>query len=450
MKKINTILLLVLMFFPLFKANAFSLYYNENYEDNEFKIEVSVNKESSLPKAIEGLINFNSDSFELIDIVENNSAIEKWIIAPYLNENNQISFSGIFNSNIDDDILLFNLIFKKINTGELNLVIDSGIILAEQDTLYDLELIKKPSIFNVKSPTHPNAETWYSNKNVKLVWDIPSDAKTVKILIDEKEDSYPTIEYSDPVIKEKEIDLDDGIWYFHIRYFGDDGWSPVEHRKIMIDTEKPNFSDVTVKKDSIEFFAEDDLSGVELYELIIPSSNQKYYTDKTNFKLPKSGKYNIILRGYDKAENYLEKEIVVTVKETPSPYFSKIVLDENKVFVLGNIDNLDSKIYVSIVGKDLNIVDEINVHSDGSFIYTIQDLNPGLYNFYLTAIADNGFSKKNEIILVIEDDASRNFIANFAITYVLLILGLILIYNFSKKDKKNKKKKKIKNKKYEL
>ena len=90
------------------------------------------------------------------------------------------------------------------------------------------------------------------------------------------------------------------------------------------------------------------------------------------------------------------------------------------------------------------------MHSDGSFIYTIQDLNPGLYNFYLTAIADNGFSKKNEIILVIEDDASRNFIANFAITYVLLILGLILIYNFSKKDKKKKKKKKIKNKKYEL
>jgi len=85
MKKINTILLLALMFFPLFKANAFSLYYNENYEDNEFKIEVSVNKESSLPKAIEGLINFNSDSFELIDIVENNSVIEKWIIAPYLN-----------------------------------------------------------------------------------------------------------------------------------------------------------------------------------------------------------------------------------------------------------------------------------------------------------------------------------------------------------------------------
>lgn len=450
MKKINTILLLALMFFPLFKANAFSLYYNESYVDNEFKIEVSINKESSLPKAIEGLINFNSDSFELIDIVKNNSVIEKWIIAPYLNENNQISFSGIFNSNIDDDILLFNLIFKKINTGELNLVIDSGIILAEQDTLYDLELIKKPSIFNVKSPTHPNAETWYSNKNVKLMWDVPSDAKIVKILIDEKEDSYPTIEYSDPVIKEKEIDLDDGIWYFHIRYFGDDGWSPVEHRKIMIDTEKPNFLDITVKKELIEFFAEDSLSGIELYELNIPSLDQTYYTDKTNFKLPKSGKYNIILRGYDKAENYLEKEIVVTVKETPSPYFSKIVLDENKVFVSGNIDNLDSKIYISIVGKDLNIVDEVSVHSDGSFIYTIQDLNPGLYNFYLTAIAENGFSKKNEIILVIGDDTSRNLIANFVITYVLLILGLILIYNFSKKDKKKKKKKKIKNKKYEL
>ena len=269
-------------------------------------------------------------------------------------------------------------------------------------------------------------------------------------MIDEKEDSYPTIEYSDPVIKEKEIDLDDGIWYFHIRYFGDDGWSPVEHRKIMIDTEKPNFLDITVKKELIEFFAEDSLSGIELYELNIPSLDQTYYTDKTNFKLPKSGKYNIILRGYDKAENYLEKEIVVTVKETPSPYFSKIVLDENKVFVSGNIDNLDSKIYVSVVGKDLNIVDEVSVHSDGSFIYTIQDLNPGLYNFYLTAIAENGFSKKNEIILVIGDDTSRNLIANFVITYVLLILGLILIYNFSKKDKKKKKKKKIKNKKYEL
>ncbi len=454
MKKINLILLLLAFtVIPLFKANAFSLYYDESHNNDTVNVEINISKDFLLPKAIEGNINFNSDSFELIEIIPNNLTIDKWITSPYLIEDKGIFFSGTFGLKSDNGNL-FNIIFKKNKNDDLKLNLVASTILAEDDKLYNLQEIfseKKDlsSLFNISSSTHSDPESWYSGKDVKLSWQLPLDVQKVKILIDENEVSYPTVEYNEP-IEEKNIELDDGIWYFHIRYFGDNGWSPIEHRKIMIDTQKPAFFNMEVDKDIIKFFGEDELSGIDLYEIDIPTLDQKYIIGEDTFKLSqiKSGIYEAKIKAYDKAQNYIEIEKSLEVKGIDPPHFSGVVLGDEEIFILGYVDDPESKVYASVIGSESSFSDVTKVSDDGKFVHSVQNLTPGLYDLQLMTITDDGVSEKDKkIILVVSKKITFSFIAKVLIACGLVILILILIYIFLKKDvrkKRGRKNKKVK------
>lgn len=412
MKKFR-ITLLALLLLPLFKVGAFSLLYSEDYNNDELKVRVAINKETSL-ETIESLINFNTDVFELIKIDENKDV--QWLNPPYLNENGQVSFTGNFNSN---NSFLFDLYFQRKTEGEIDLKIASGVVQRNK---------------RVRSSTHPKQDIWYANNDLKLEWDLPEDAQIVKILIDKKEDSYPTIEYSDPIIFEKEIDLDEGVWYFHFRYFGDEGWSLTEHRKIMIDTKVPEFLDVVVGKDRIEFFAEDELSGIDYYEISIPQLGEKYITEETSFEIPKirEGTYEFTIRAYDKASNFLEKKDIFKVENTFFPEFSAVTLENRKVTISGFVNDIYSRIFAFIEGEDMSEVKIVNVFSDSSFEYVFEDLKPGVYSFRL---ANEDLNESDRIILIVKE-SEKSFFAYFLILCVFIILSLVLIYNKFLKKKK--------------
>jgi len=447
MKKTNLIpLLLVLILFPLFKADAFSLIYDEPNEESS-EVVISVDRDVPL-EAIEGVIVFDSEAFELLDISLDDSGIETWMTVPYLIEPGKISFSGVFNTERQNDVL-FGLFFDKLKNSKLELSLDSGVALAEGDMLYNLEDIvsTKVSLFNVMSSSHPDSDVWYANDNVKLSWVLPEDVQKVKILIDENERAYPSIEYEE-FITQKNIELDDGVWYFHIRYFGDNGWSPIEDKKIMVDTKNPNKLEVIVKKDLLEFFSEDELSGISEYEIYISELGQKYTTKENyfNFSSIESGTYNVSVRAYDYAGNYLEREVEIVVEAVSSPHFSGIVLGEDEIFVLGYNENPESRVYASISSDDFILRDVVQVSDDGKFVYSFKRLEPGLYNLQLVSISENGTSEKSQkVLLVKQKDFIFGAIAKVLITYVFLILLFILMYACSKKEtKKRKKTKKVK------
>lgn len=451
MKKINLILLsLAFIIFPIFKANAFSLYYNEAHKNDAIEVEINITRDAVSPKAVEGYINFNPESFELVKIIQNNLTIDKWITAPYLIESGKLFFSGTFNPNLNRSDL-FTLVFKKNSDNKLNLNICSSTILGEDDKLYDLQeiFLKKEnslSIFNVTSSTHSDPESWYSNKNVELKWQLPSDAEKIKILIDKNEFSYPSVEYDKP-INIKNIELDDGIWYFHIRYFGNNGWSSIEHRKIMIDTQKPILVDIKNEKGTINFFGQDELSGIDLYEIDIPALNQKYIIGEEVFKLPqlKSGIYDIKIRAYDKAQNYIEINDLLEIKGIDPPHFSGLILGNEELFILGYVNEPKSKVYASINGSEASFSDATKTSEDGKFVHSIQKLTPGLYDLQLMTITDDGISEKNKkIILVVSEKIVFNSLSKVLIACGLIILISISFYIFLKKDNKKTKKRRVK------
>lgn len=451
MKKINLILLsLAFILFPIIKANAFSLYYNEAHKNDTIEAEINITRDAVSPKAVEGYINFNPESFELVKIIQNNLTIDKWMTAPYLIERGKLFFSGTFNPNSNRNDL-FTLVFKKNSDNKLNLNICSSTILGEDDKLYDLQeiFLKKEnslSIFNVTSSTHSDPESWYSNKNVELKWQLPSDAEKIKILIDKNEFSYPSVEYDKP-INIKNIELDDGIWYFHIRYFGNNGWSSIEHRKIMIDTQKPILVDIKNEKGTINFFGQDELSGIDLYEIDIPALNQKYIIGEEVFKLPqlKSGIYDIKIRAYDKAQNYIEINDLLEIKGIDPPHFSGLILGNEELFILGYVNEPKSKVYASINGSEASFSDATKTSEDGKFVHSIQKLTPGLYDLQLMTITDDGISEKNKkIILVVSEKIVFNSLSKVLIACGLIILISISFYIFLKKDNKKTKKRRVK------
>lgn len=442
MKKINLVLLsLVFIILPVLKVNAFSLYYDETHKNNIVEVKVNIAKNIESPKVIEANIDFNSESFELVRITQNNL---NWITTPRLIQSGNLFFSGTLNSND-----LFTLVFKKYNDGELNLSLHESAILNEDDELYSLQEItsreKSLNIFNITSSTHNDPESWYSNKNVELEWELPSDVQKVKLLIDKNESSYPSVEYTDLITK-KNIELDDGVWYFHIRYFGDNGWSPIEHRKIMIDTKKPNL-DVQQEENIITLIGQDELSGIDMYEIDIPALNQKHITKEEVFKLPqlKGGVYDIKIIAYDKAQNYVEMSKSLEIKEIDSPHFSGLILGNEELFLLGYVDNSKSKVFASIIGTDSSFSNIIETDNNGKFVYTMGKLSPGLYDLQIVAITDDGVSEENKkIVLVIAEKVVLNPVAIALIVCGLIILIIISFYIFLNKDNKKTNKKKNK------
>ncbi|MDD3919019.1 MAG: hypothetical protein PHX52_00370 [Candidatus Pacebacteria bacterium] len=446
MKKTNLLLLLlVFIFFPLLKADAFSLNYNQP-TGKVSEIKIGIDKESTSLEAIEGVIVFDPEAYKFLDVSTDDSMIADWTVYPYLADQGKIAFSGIFDSNSQSDNL-FNVFFTKNSLDDLKLSIEAGVVLAENDMLYNLEEMVSfnNSLFNVISSSHPNSDIWYSNKNVELSWTLPEDAQKVKILIDQNEEAYPSVEYDN--LTQKQIALNDGVWYFHIRYFGDNGWSSIENKKIMIDTQAPTEFKIIEKDDRLEFTSTDELSQVEKYEVIVSDKNYIVTDNMFLFSEIGGGKYFIKVKAYDRAGNFTEKDINLEVERIEPPHFSAAVLGTNEIFILGYVDNSVDKVYVSISGDNYDFGELIQISDDGNFVYTTEKLKPGLYDLYFTTISENGLSEESKkVILITEKELVFGSVERTLITYGLIVLLLVLMYACSKKQikKSRKRNKKVK------
>ena len=215
----------------------------------------------------------------------------------------------------------------------------------------------------------------------------------------------------------------------------------------MIDTQKPILVDIKNEKGTINFFGQDELSGIDLYEIDIPALNQKYIIGEEVFKLPqlKSGIYDIKIRAYDKAQNYIEINDLLEIKGIDPPHFSGLILGNEELFILGYVNEPKSKVYASINGSEASFSDATKTSEDGKFVHSIQKLTPGLYDLQLMTITDDGISEKNKkIILVVSEKIVFNSLSKVLIACGLIILISISFYIFLKKDNKKTKKRRVK------
>jgi len=336
---------------------------------NTFSAVVKVNTEGVAINAIEGTLVFNPNELAVISLSKAGSIFDLWVQEPeFSNTLGTINFGGIiFNPGFTGSsgtIITVNFRAKAVSNTKV--AFSSGAVLANDGLgtnvlstmgggVYTLKSTAavpvpketpqvpsvpstgKPSAPNITSPTHPDQGDWYSNNNPVFKWEVPEDVTEVKLILSEKAGTAPVVSYIPPISSKKIENLDDGIYYLNARFKNSFGYGPIASYKVKIDTTAPNdFEIERVNKDDptnprpkLLFATEDNLSGIDRYEMKIGDGDWfeipvelagKPY--KLLLQMP--GKHPVIVRAYDKADNFSEASLNVEVKSIPVPVIEKV------------------------------------------------------------------------------------------------------------------------------
>ena len=341
---------------------------------NTFLVQLKVNSGGVAINAVDGTLIFNPDKLEVISISKTDSVLSLWVQDPtFSNSLGTINFAGGKPSPGYSGAAgtVINITFRARTAGTATLTFAAGSVLADDGKgtnilsslgsgSYTLSgktvtpitppaetgetytppasTSNTPSAPVVSSPTHANENQWYSNNDPEFTWKLPSDVTGVSLLLHEKPTANPGSESDGLLTSMKFDDVEDGIWYFHIKFRNGYGWGETTHRKILIDTQPPEPFQVVVDNDddstnpSPEFLFEttDSLSGIEYYEVIL---NKEVHGTSTaeNIKnnpykpLPLSpGKYTLEVKAYDKARNFSQASTDLTIISITPPEITKI------------------------------------------------------------------------------------------------------------------------------
>ena len=175
------------------------------------------------------------------------------------------------------------------------------------------------------SPSHPNNNRWYKNKSIRLSWPQLSEGSYHYTL-----NHSPIIDAEDKIIKTVNNYLDitvleDGIYYFHIQGESAEGnRGPISNFKIMVDSTPPSppkiqASNEIIQKGEIvrlDFTSEDKLSGLQS-GFYVKINEGILLPVKPPFYIPflELGKYPIVIRVFDKANNFSDSSMVIQVND---------------------------------------------------------------------------------------------------------------------------------------
>ncbi len=349
------IITLAVFFFAISPAfvSAANLYFSQPsgyYEVGKtFSIRVIVASADQPTNAVSGVVSFPKDKLEVVSISKVGSIINLWVQDPsFSNTDGTINFEGIvLNPGFTGEAgRIITVNFKAKKDGLVLLNFQSGSVLANdgkgtnilknldnaQFTINALTSVKinslpattlatgTPSAPKVSSPTHPDSLKWYVNSDVAFQWDLPKDVTDVSFLLDTHPTS--TVEKLRGLIKTYAYkDIEDGVWYFHIKFKNQNGWGQVANFAVQIDTQKPKPIVLTFPHGASSldnrpvalFNTTDSLSGIDHYQVKIGDKHSYQLlpdavAESNPYVIPpqEPGVYSIKILAYDKAGNFTE------------------------------------------------------------------------------------------------------------------------------------------------
>jgi cell division protein ZapA (FtsZ GTPase activity inhibitor) len=331
----------------------------------------------------------------------------------------------------------------------------------------------------VSSPTHPDSEKWYSNKNPEFTWKLPADVIGVSFLLTQSSSSNPGTVSQGLIDSKKYENVEDGIWYFHIRYQNKAGWGPILHRKVLIDTTPPEIKEFSIKKEDptdpkpiLTFYATDTLSGIDYYQILI---NDKEFATTTNIEEkifpigPLSpGKYKIELKALDKAGNSKSEVKEIEIEPLKYPIFAVLISKEEEfslqppaiqktppkittedwLIIRGTsvYPEATVKVYLSRERKE-PIVKETKTDSEGNwFLVFDQKLEKGKWQIS-GQIFDKRGAQSPETEKIPLKVVSPSFVKKYStliLILLLIIIAILIFYNIQQRKKFEKKIEEIK------
>jgi hypothetical protein len=328
-----------------------------------FTVGVYISTPSDKPaNAISSTVSFPTNLLEVSSVSTAGSIVTLWVANPtYSNANGSVHFEGVivnpgYNGNAGK---LVSITFKAKASGTANVTFPSGSILANDGlgtniltgfgsgkyTITGGETpaptptpttppVGVPAAPTISSSTHPVPGAWFSGNDPVFSWKMPSGVTGVNILADHNPTTDPG-NTSDGVFSTYSYtDVDDGIWYVHLKFQNVNGWGPTSHYKFQIDTTAPapfdikllDGKEVTIPEPRISFFTEDTGSGVDHY--IVKVNGEEVgnvpaadVTRTSEYKLPPQtdGEKTVTVDAVDKAGNAMSSRATFTVTLPPAP-----------------------------------------------------------------------------------------------------------------------------------
>ena len=508
-KKINLrlsfwIFLFCLFFLGIFAANhaeAAILYFNPssgNYTvGNIFTVNILVNTEGVAINNAEAVINFPNNFLEIVSVTKSGSIFSLWVEEPtFSNSAGTLSFNGglptpgykdstgkILSATFrvkkaGSASLLFSSAAVRANDGYgtnvfktgvqalFNLISEEKPLLPPEEEIFPPPIIGKvPEAPQVSSPTHPDPEKWYSNNDPEFSWSLPQDVNGVSIYFSKSPTSNPG-PLSDGLFSSKSYEnIEDGIWYFHIKLRNQYGWGPITHRKVLIDTQPPKAFEIETKEGkettnpqpTLGFETTDEMSGIDYYEVKI-DQEPPIKIKKIEYKMPVQtlGKHTVIVKAVDKAGNYTLAMTEINILPIEAP----IITDYPRELLPGSILSIKGtalpevtvRVYIQKDEKEIK-TGETKSDKEGRWTYIeVEPVEKGIYEVWAEAIDSSGAkSRPSDKVTILVSPPAFIRIGKLAIDYLttiitLLVLILILvlgvIWTWQKIIKRKKKTKK--------
>ena len=311
------------------------------YARNTFDVSVFVNTGGSNINAVKVDLEFDPKKLQVVNPTAGKSFISFWIAQPkYSNTKGSISFQGgIPSPGINTSAgLVSTVTFRAISPGNAiisfsensRIFLDDGkgtnILSSTGRGMYEIT-IPPPEGPRVFSSTHPDQNRWYRNNNIDFSWEKEEGVNGFSYIIDQSPYGIP-----DNVSEGEDnfasfSNVEDGIWYFHVKAREVNSWGGMTHHLFKIDNTPPadfeilltpcreyNSSFYTLGNPSVSFITTDALSGLDHYEIKIidlaevkKGETASFFTEVVSpYIIPYSnpGEYELLVRAFDSAGNW--------------------------------------------------------------------------------------------------------------------------------------------------
>ena len=317
---------------------------------------------------------------------------------------------------------------------------DIGDKPAKQEPKPAEEEYNKPII---KSSTHPNEEVWYNNNNVKFSWELPVGVTGVSVGFDQEITTDPGFK-SDGDFNNKEYkDIEDGVWYLHLKFKDSKKWGTIARYKVMIDTEAPLPFEITIPEVEIgewpvmRFSAKDERSGLKKYEILIGALDGEVYeldAEKTEFQLKdlNIGEHIAMIKAIDMAGNERVASKNFTIKPIPAPKILKYPIEiqpSGSLFFSGTaMPNSDVEIFIQKTGGII-VSGKVKSDSNGNWFY-VHEKSPenGRYIAWAKTTNHNNISSlDSDKISFLVTPPIFAVIGSFVINYFTVLVSLLFM-----------------------
>jgi uncharacterized membrane protein len=434
-----------------------------------FTVNIRANTDGADINAAEGVLQFSNTDLQVIRVSNAGSIFNLWVTEPeFSNGAGTITFGGGTTKGYKGSSgQIFSVTFKALTSGSHKVRFSSGAMTAADGrgtniisglnggtyTVTAKEAQPVPEIVvpantpgtpNVSSPTHPDGNTWYPAKNVEFKWSVPNDVVNVRLTADGNPSSIPAVFYDSPISGKTLEDFDEGAWYMHVQFRNENGWGRVAHFPFNIDVSNPTSFEIRQVTEvdpsdprlAFEFIAEDEVSGVEDYEIQIDGGDVIEWRDDGSHiyrpEILEPGQHTMLVRALDGAGNFLLESITFTVASLQAPVITDYpeVLNSGGILAIRGaaIPNSTVTIYLKPKNEEAQEFDVI-ADENGAFTF-IMDEKPedGIYTLWAIATDQRGAkSDPSETITFGVQPSGLFKLGNMAISYLSLIIPLVAL-----------------------